>query len=285
MAVRAVLAACKTLEIASFGYCDPGLSVGKVTFDRLVGCAKGVSWMSTKLLPKLFAFTILAPVLAGGAAQATTLSDGSFETQGAASGISGSYCYGGGGSGETACASGAWSFTTLVPGSVGDGIISQTTGGNPNSSAWGAPVTGANGNYFAFVQINGSFSQTFTATSSGSYLLTWIDATRSNYGGNETYTVLLTNNTTPGSITIATYTPTNTAFASVGSSVFSLIDGDSYTVTFQGVDPSLIDQTAFIDNVNISATPLPASLPLFAGGLGLIGLVGGAWKRRKAQTA
>jgi hypothetical protein len=111
-----------------------------------------------------------------GIANGTAITDGSFETQGAASGI-GDFCYG------ASCANGAWSFAPLVAGSVGDGLISQ------NGSAWGQPISGANGTYFAFVQQNGLFSQTFMATQTSTEVLSWIDATRSNFGGPNTYTV------------------------------------------------------------------------------------------------
>jgi hypothetical protein len=50
-----------------------------------------------------------------------------------------------------------------------------------------------------------------------------------------------------------------------------------------------LSHIAFFDGLEINggdgvATPVPAALPLFAGGLGLIGLLG-ARKRRKAQAA
>ena len=61
---------------------------------------------------RIVASAVLATALATGSAQASTLlPDGGFEAQGAASGISGSYCYG------TDCASGAWTFAPLVGGS------------------------------------------------------------------------------------------------------------------------------------------------------------------------
>ncbi len=37
------------------------------------------------------------------------------------------------------------------------------------------------------------------------------------------------------------------------------------------------------DNVSVSAVPLPAALPLFAGGLGLLGLLG--WRRKRTAVA
>jgi hypothetical protein len=51
--------------------------------------------------------------------------------------------------------------------------------------------------------------------------------------------------------------------------------------SFGAIDPPNGDNTTISLT---SATPLPATLPLFAGGLGMIGLLG-ARKRRKAQVA
>jgi hypothetical protein len=56
----------------------------------------------------------------------------------------------------------------------------------------------------------------------------------------------------------------------------------SETLVFSSVvtggDPSYGNE---ITNVSLTATPLPAALPLFAGGLGIIGLIGG--RRRKSK--
>ena len=50
-----------------------------------------------------------------------------------------------------------------------------------------------------------------------------------------------------------------------------------------GTYTGLNSVTGYTDTVKISATPLPAALPLFAGGLGGLGLLG--WRRkRKAQA-
>jgi hypothetical protein len=73
-------------------------------------------------------------------------------------------------------------------------------------------------------------------------------------------------------------------FEKESSLVFALLAGDSYTLTFQGTTTSG-GAASFIDLVDVDslATPLPAALPLFAGGLGVIGLL--QWRRkRKAQA-
>jgi hypothetical protein len=53
----------------------------------------------------------------------------------------------------------------------------------------------------------------------------------------------------------------------------NLVAGDTYTLTFQGLDSSGGDATAFIDNVDVSGAPsptigglpLPLSVAFFAG--------------------
>ncbi len=246
--------------------------------------------MKTKFQGVTAALTLLASaavsLCVSGVARASTLVDGGFESQGAASNIPGSYCYGGAGSsGENNCATGAWTFTTLVGGLVGDGMISQSTGGSPwNSSAWGAPIANDPSNYFAFVQINGSFSQAFTAIQTGTLSLDWIDAARSPNpgGGYETYTVSVTGPTS--TVIVGTYTPTNSAFEPVSSASFSVIAGDSYTVTFQGVDPyPNYDRTAFIDNVAL--TPLPSTWTMLIAGFVGLGFFAYRGTKNSAATA
>lgn len=196
-------------------------------------------------------------------ARASTLVDGSFETQGAASSIT-DFCYG------LACAAGAWSFAPLVGGLVGDGLISQS------GVAWGQPIAGGDGSYFAFIQIAGTFSQTFTADQTGTLALNWLDAKRSNSGSPNTYTVSVNGNL------LGTYTPTSISFVAETSLPFSVIAGNSYTVMFQGTPPDTADRTSFIDNVSlVVSTPVPATLPLFASGLGALGLFGWHSRRKK----
>lgn len=57
----------------------------------------------------------------------------------------------------------------------------------------------------------------------------------------------------------------------------------SNTIQFLGTVAA--DDTAFIDNVSVTTTPLPAALPLFAGGLGMIGLLARRRKQKNAAVA
>ena len=54
--------------------------------------------------------------------------------------------------------------------------------------------------------------------------------------------------------------------------------GDCSSGTYSGTDPQY--QTLFTP---VSATPLPAAMPLFATGLGLVGMFG--WRRRRKVGA
>ena len=57
--------------------------------------------------------------------------------------------------------------------------------------------------------------------------------------------------------------------------------GGSAVLNFAG--GNLSEASPIFDNVQVAATPLPAALPLFAGGLGLLGLLGRY--RRRGQAA
>ena len=70
----------------------------------------------------------------------------------------------------------------------------------------------------------------------------------------------------------------NATFASLG------VTPGTYTWTWMTAtasDPP--DQSFTLDVVSPTATPLPAALPLFAGGLGALGLFG--WRRKRKNAA
>ena len=55
-------------------------------------------------------------------------------------------------------------------------------------------------------------------------------------------------------------------------------------VMLQGVNTTPgVNRTLYFDNLLVSQTPLPATLPLFASGLGALGLLG--WRRKRKNTA
>jgi hypothetical protein len=161
----------------------------------------------------------------------------------------------------------------------GNAVLINTTGGNP----WISPnsQTGFGGDQVVGVQTTGSIAQTFTASITGSYMVSWLDAGRINYFGSagaQTYLVSLVDNTTALTVSSLSLNTTSGSVFSAESltGLLSLKAGDSYTLTFKGQDTA--DETALIDNVSVSQVPEPATLTLF--GAGLAGL--GWMRRRKA---
>jgi hypothetical protein len=79
-----------------------------------------------------------------------------------------------------------------------------------------------------------------------------------------------------GGLLSDTITFTNTTLAALG-----LTDG-TYTWSWDSsIYPAVADDSVVL-NVGVSPTPLPAALPLFAGGIGLVGLLA---RRRKRQPS
>ncbi len=207
------------------------------------------------------------------AASATTLVDGSFETKGAATPGLSDYCYDGfSAGGRPICAASPW---------TGGGVI--VTGAGP----WGGTTTPA-GNYYGFVQGTSVVSQSFTATETGTGVLTWIDANRGNQGGLQSYTVSIFDGTTTTGL--GTYTSAFGGFVGRSTASFGLINGTSYTLSFTGLTTYIgtndSDRTSFIDNVVLTSTaatvPEPSTWAMLIAGFGLVGF---AARRRRIATA
>lgn len=208
-----------------------------------------------------------AALLIAAPASATTLLDGSFEIQGAALPVT-NYCYNGFATpGGSACAAGAWG--------PGGGVIVNGSG------PWGGTSTPA-GNYYGFVQGLSVVSQSFTATETGTGVLSWIDASRSNNpgGGAQTYEVTLS--TLAGSVSLGTFTTSSTGWTTRTTSAFALTNGETYTLSFNGL--SQADNTAFIDAVGLTSTAVPeaSTWAMLIAGFGMIGF---AARRRRAVAA
>jgi hypothetical protein len=147
------------------------------------------------------------------------------------------------------------------------------------SSAWygGTSPSGFSGDQYAFVQTGGSFSQTFTVASAETGTVSWLSGSRPNFGpydGTASYEVLLNDTVID---TISTGSDQNFIAESVAG--VSLVAGAN-TLEFLNIDNSG-DHTAFVDNVAVSAVPLPAAAPLFAAAMAALGGLG-LRRRRKA---
>jgi len=152
--------------------------------------------------------------------------DPGFETPAQGSGL-GAYTYTPTGS--------PWTFTGAA-GLTGDG--SGFTAGNPD-----APE----GNQVALLQDHGTISQSVNFTA-GSFVITFDAAQRANCQASfQTIAVYVDNNL------VATIQPDSTGYLSYSTSVFNLAAG-SHTIRFVGLDPNGGDNTAFIDQVVVSAT-------------------------------
>jgi hypothetical protein len=142
-------------------------------------------------------------------------------------------------------------------------------------SPWIDPtqMTGYDGNQVAGVQLTGSISQVFAATTTGPLDVTWLDNARP--GNTQNYTVSLTNNGTGAVVASETLTVTSGPTFTPESLAATLVAGANYTLTFQGVDTAVspgADETALIDNIDVGGAPAPVigglplmlSVPFFA---------------------
>jgi hypothetical protein len=82
----------------------------------------------------------------------------------------------------------------------------------------------------------------------------------------------------PGGMFQITFSGNGTAFTALGMD-YGLIDPEICSTS-----GNCIPLTTFSVTDNLAATPLPAALPLFAGGLGALGLLGWCRKRKNAAA-
>jgi hypothetical protein len=163
---------------------------------------------------------------------ANQFSDPGFETPSVGTGLS-AYAYNPGGA--------PWTYSSQS-GVAGNG--SAFTAGNPN-----APQ----GTQVAFIQTTGSVSQAVNF-SAGTYAISFEAAQRANGNASSQTIEVEVDGTvegtfTPGSTSYTAFT-TNTFTVTAGTAAFS-----KHTVAFVGLDPNGGDNTAFIDEVNISTAP------------------------------
>jgi hypothetical protein len=112
------------------------------------------------------------------------------------------------------------------------------TAGNPNAPE-GAQV--------AFLQQTGSVSQTVAGLAAGTYQLSFQAAQRGNFQASRQDFRVLVDGVAEG-----TFTPSGTSYSNL-TAAFTVGAG-SHTITFQGLDSAGGDNTAFIDNVQLTKT-------------------------------
>jgi hypothetical protein len=133
-----------------------------------------------------------------------------------------------------------WAFAGTA-GVSGDG--SGFTSGNPD-----APE----GSQVAFLQGDGSFSQTVDDWPAGSYQISFEAAQRGNYLTSRQDLQVLVDG-----IVVDAFTPSGTDYATYTTAPFTVPAG-SHTITFRGLDSVGGDNTAFIDGVQVAVATLPA---------------------------
>jgi hypothetical protein len=153
-------------------------------------------------------------------------------------------------------------------------------------SAWypgGTPPSGFGGDQFAALQGTSTLSQVFDVSSNeatGPITLSWLNAGRSNTGccnGAQNYEVLVDNSPVGGLFSTTdgeNFTGESLALTGLGAG--------NHTLTFEGLAQT--DETAFLDNVAISAVPEPATWAMILFGvLGLGGMVRQSRRNRLAE--
>jgi hypothetical protein len=149
-----------------------------------------------------------------------------------------------------------WTFSGNA-GVAGNG--SGFTSGNPD-----APE----GTQVGFLQQTGSFSQTLSLAA-GSYQISFQAAQRANWGGTQSFQVLV-----DGQV-VGTFSNLSTAYTGFTTNAFTVTAGN-HSITFQGLDPDGGDDTAFIDQVSLNAASNSLPAPWVDGDIGSPGMAGSA---------
>lgn len=219
-------------------------------------------------LAGIFSMSVILP-----AAPATAgIDDGSFEVQGPAEiGGNPGYCYDNNGGAGPQCTG------VASPWEVFDGGGFQLE----SNSAFPGTATPA-GDYYAFIQNGGSVNQQFMADATGSFVIDFLAAGRNNqeFTGNEAFEVLL-----DGATIFSGSTVTGQPFTALTTDPFDLIAGQNYSLSFHGMNFTGGDNTAYIDDVSLSAVgavPEPSTWAMLLLGFGAVGL---SMRRRKTLVA
>jgi hypothetical protein len=219
---------------------------------------------------KLLGVVAVLPSNANSGVQATTI-DGSFSgTVYAGTEVTDLFGLGFGASLVGQTISGTFSYNSA-------GVVNVNTNGHTHNYSYGAPLT-------ITATING-FSQTVTADTSHDIYNSQITSLENAYQGITEFFVYAVSGA--NNIEVTSYCVTAhcaklmSNIHDIGSVNFAGIPGDTggYFADFQ-------DGTGFYFNTTsmqaANETPLPAALPLFATGLGVMGLLG--WRRKRKSS-
>jgi hypothetical protein len=155
-------------------------------------------------------------------------------------------------------------------------------GNSPN-----VPFAGSFAAQLGAVGSDNFLSQTLTTVSSTSYTLSFwhiydpsagpIGDFSVQWDGTTIYGPILS--TSPPSPQI--WTPYSFTVTGTGSDTLTIVSRND--PSYQGLDNVCVSSDGSCPFVSVSAVPLPAALPLFASGLGALGLLG--WRRKRKAAA
>jgi len=167
---------------------------------------------------------------------------------------------------------GSWTYSLGSPGG-GSGLVGYPPGAGPY---FGGPAP-LSGSQYAFIQDNGSISQTFNSSLAGMTTVSWYEAGRTNNGGSEYYNVIFN-----GSV-INSYSTNASQGWTLETATVNLVSG-SNTLEFLGTSVynsanNTNDVTAFVENVNVSAVPEASTWAMLVLGFAGIGFM--AYRRKQ----
>ena len=198
-------------------------------------------------------------------------------------------------------------FTTLGDMMSGMLVTATFAGGGSQTLTWatsGSGAGGVSGSLFGLTESGDTFSSPWTLTNLSTSLLTGLSINAG--AGNTTFDIVTGSEVTPGSGLGQPYADQSSLTGTIGVTYSEPLGvggnpplGDEYLVMAVdytglaggGIAGSQVE--SFLqdtDNINIpgditTVTPLPTALPLFASGLGALGLLGWRRKRKVQATA
>ncbi|MCX5805532.1 MAG: hypothetical protein NT010_05610 [Proteobacteria bacterium] len=152
---------------------------------------------------------------------------------------------------------------------TGSGIgwtFSGGTGVSDSYTAWGGAAY--DGSRFAFLkQADSSISQSFNLTSTSKVAIDFFMALRPGYPAGQQVKVLLDGFE-------KSLFPANSSEWAEKTVDFGVLSAGSHILAFIGTGSGALDTSAYLDNIQLTATPVPLPSALYLLAPGLLGLVG-----------